>query len=1014
MTTPLRILVVEDSADDAELTILALSRSMEAPDWERVESAEEMRAALAEAPWDVVLSDFSLPGFGAAEALTICREADPDLPFIVISGTIGEQRAVEMMREGAGDYLLKGSLSRLAAAVEREVREAEGRRAHKRAELAMVASESRYRRLFEAAQDGILIVDAVSRQILDANPFLAELLGYRLEELLGKELWEIGLYRDIEANKAGFRALQEQGYIRYEDLPLVTKDGRQIQVEFISNTYDAGDARVIQCNIRDVTERKRAEERLAWAAVVLANIRDAVVMTDTGGIVTYWNDGATNLFGWTGAEMLERPSTDRVPEAYRDRMAQSTQAILAGEEFAGEWEDWHKNGSPVWIDARVRRITDADGQVVGVLGISHDITARKEAEEVVRASELRFRTLIAATAAMVWDSPASGRFDTDQPAWTEFTGQTVEEHRGWGWLDAVHPDDQEKSGRAWAAAVAGKSDYQIEHRVLRADGVYRHMTARAVPILGPDGTIHEWVGVHTDIDDLKMAEEKVRQRERHLAAIIENSPDCVKVVAPDGTVLEMNAAGLAMVEAVSPDQVIGKSVFDLLAADSVERFRDFLEGTCQGRRMTLTYDAIGLAGGHRTIQSVSVPLALEDGTLAHLGVARDITEARILEQQLRQAQKMEAFGQLAGGVAHDFNNLLTIINGYSELLLDSLPRCDTSWEMIAEIHQAGERSAGLTRQLLAFSRQQILAPRILNVNEVVADTDKMLRRLIGEDIRLTTTLGTGLWAVLADPGQVEQMLLNLAVNARDAMPQGGRLTIETTNVVLDAAYVRTCKDAIAGPNVVLSVSDTGVGIPPEVMAKIFEPFFTTKEAGKGTGLGLATVYGIVKQSGGHVAVHSEVGIGTTFKLYLPQVEQPTESSQTRSPIPAPPRGTETILLAEDEAAVRGLTRTILTACGYQVLEAADGDEAVRVAVEHEGPIHLLLTDVVMPGVGGRAVAERLTEQYPGIRVIYVSGYTDDAVIRHGVLRDVVNFIQKPFTPAALARRVRDVLDGKKS
>jgi len=409
---------------------------------------------------------------------------------------------------------------------------------------------------------------------------------------------------------------------------------------------------------------------------------------------------------------------------------------------------------------------------------------------------------------------------------------------------------------------------------------------------------------------------------------------------------------------------------------------------------------------------IITPIRDAEGKVTHfVGIQNDITMRKQLEEQFRQAQKMDAFGQLAGGVAHDFNNLLTIINGYSEMLLESLSQSDPSWQLIAEIHKAGERSAGLTRQLLAFSRQQILATRILNLNEVVADTDKMLRRLIGEDIRLTTTLETHPWAVLADPGQVEQVLLNLAVNARDAMPRGGRLTIETRNVELDEAYVRTRKDATAGPHVALSVTDTGTGMPPEVTVKIFEPFFTTKEAGKGTGLGLATVYGIVKQSGGHVAVYSEVGVGTTFKVYLPRTEQSSERPKSPSRFLAPPRGTETILLAEDEAAVRTLTRTILTGCGYRVLEAADGDEAVRVAAGHDGPIHLLITDVVMPGAGGRAVAERITERFPTIRVIYVSGYTDDAVIRHGVLREGVNFVQKPFTPAALARKVRDVLDG---
>ncbi len=360
--------------------------------------------------------------------------------------------------------------------------------------------------------------------------------------------------------------------------------------------------------------------------------------------------------------------------------------------------------------------------------------------------------------------------------------------------------------------------------------------------------------------------------------------------------------------------------------------------------------------------------------------------------------------------AHDFNNLLTVINGYSDILLLQLSKNDPSRKLIAEIHKAGERSAGLTRQLLAFSRQQLLAPRVLDLNEVVHDTEKMLRRLIGEDVRLTTTFEPKPWAVRADPGQIEQVLLNLAVNARDAMPKGGRLTIETRNIKLDESYALTHKDARTGPHVALSVADTGSGIPPEVMAKIFEPFFTTKEPGKGTGLGLATVYGIVKQSGGHIGVYSEVGIGTTFKVYLPRVEEAVEDVKPPSRTQAPPRGTETILLAEDEAGVRNLTSYLLRECGYTVLEAVDGVDAIRVAAVHDGAIDLLITDVVMPSAGGRVASEELSRQYPGLRVLFVSGYTDDAVIRHGVLREGVNFLQKPFTPLAMAVKVREVLD----
>lgn len=405
------------------------------------------------------------------------------------------------------------------------------------------------------------------------------------------------------------------------------------------------------------------------------------------------------------------------------------------------------------------------------------------------------------------------------------------------------------------------------------------------------------------------------------------------------------------------------------------------------------------------------PVRDETGRLTHfIGVQADVTARRNLEEQFRQAQKMEAIGQLAGGVAHDFNNLLTIINGYSDVLLQSLPATDPMRDMVDEIHKAGERSAGLTRQLLAFSRKQVLAPRVLDLNEVLADIDKMLRRLIGEDVRLTTTLASDTWAVRADPGQIEQVLLHLAVNARDAMPLGGRLIIETRNVEIDEEYVRNHTDAQIGPHALLSVTDTGSGMPPEVKAKVFEPFFTTKGHGKGTGLGLATVYGIVKQSGGHIAINSRVGAGTTFQIYLPRVEKVSGGSKLLSGFQLPPRGTETILLVEDEDGVRALTRHVLEGCGYTVLVAANGDEAVRLARRHDGPIHLLITDVVMPGAGGRAVAEQMTMSDPMMRVLFVSGYTDDAVIRHGVLSEGVNFLQKPFSSVTLAFKVREVLD----
>ena len=497
--------------------------------------------------------------------------------------------------------------------------------------------------------------------------------------------------------------------------------------------------------------------------------------------------------------------------------------------------------------------------------------------------------------------------------------------------------------------------------------------------------------------------------EASYSALVEQAPVGIYRSTPAGRFVSANAALVRILGYSTPQELLALDMARDVYADAEERHRLVEQDTYTNQ----VYEELEATWKKKDGTRIRVQLSVRasrttDGHVEfYEAFVRDITDQRQLEAQLAQAQKMEAIGRLAGGVAHDFNNLLTVILSYSDLLLEDLPAGSADRDDVTQIRKAAQGASELTRQLLAFSRQQVLQPKVVDLNASVSGIERLLARVLREDIKLRCTLAPDAGTIRVDPGQLEQVIMNLAVNARDAMPGGGLLTIETANVDLDKAYLQVHPLAKPGPYVMLAVTDNGTGMDAATQARIFEPFFTTKDVGKGTGLGLATVQGIVQQSGGFIWVYSEPDHGTVFKIYLPRVDEP--ASRADDVAAADVRGTETVLVVEDVTAVRAVTREMLSRYGYNVLEAADGTTALQLAASYQAPIHLLLTDVVMPDINGRDLAHRFESTRPDMKVLFMSGYTDDAVVRHGILQEGIAYLQKPFTPGSLATKVRGVL-----
>jgi PAS domain S-box-containing protein len=809
-------------------------------------------------------------------------------------------------------------------------------------------------------------------------------------------------------------------------------------------------------------------EREALLRTIVESSPECVKLLSPDGILLQMNPAGLAMLEADGPEQLVgQAAIDLVLPAHQAAFRALLERVTGGGSGQLEFEVSTLKGAHRWLETQMVPL-ERDGTVHTLLALSHDVTERRRAEQVQQAtyriSEATLATdnlqeLLAETHRIVGElMPARNFYVALYDSATELLSFPY-------FVDEYDPEVPAHS----RPLRKGLTEYVLRtgEPLLATPEVHEALAARGeagligapsldwlgVPLRVKDRTIGVVVaqtyeaGVRygrSELDILtfvsaqiamaverKRAEDAQRQSEERYRAFIEQSSEGVSrlefdppvsVALPEeeqvdgmyagGYVAECNDAMARMYGFAEARELVGTRLADLhdrSDAANREQMRGFIRA---GYRLA---DSETHERDRETRPRVflnNVVGFVEDGRLVRVwGTQRDVTEQRRLEEQFRQAQKMEAVGQLAGGIAHDFNNLLTAILGNTQLLLRDLPPADAMRADVEEIRKASERAATLTRQLLAYSRRQMLQPEILDLTVVVAEMDRMLRRLIGEHIALVTVLAPDLGRVRADPSQVEQVLVNLAVNARDAMPAGGKLTIETANVELDDAYAAAHLGAAPGPYVMLAVTDTGTGMDATVRAHLFEPFFTTKEVGKGTGLGLATVYGIVKQSGGHISVYTEPGHGSSFKVYLPRTAPATPPAAPAAPRPPAARGSETILIVEDDPAVLALSSRALEAQGYTVLAAADGTAALRIVERHGGPIHLLLTDVVMPGMSGREVAEQLAARRAGIRMLYMSGYPGDAVVHRGALAPGSAFLQKPFTPDGLARKVRDVLDG---
>jgi two-component system, cell cycle sensor histidine kinase and response regulator CckA len=879
-------------------------------------------------------------------------------------------------------------------------------------------SEERFELVARATNDAVWDWDLATNEVW-WNEGITKLFGYRPEDVSSDvTFWyEHIAAADRERVVSGIhKAIEEKQPYWSDEYCFLRADGRDADV--LDRGYLVFDPSGVPVRMvggmMDITSRKLAEKSLhaseeKFSLVFHSSPDPMTISTLQDGIYQDVNVAFEHLVGRKREAIIGRRATEI--GFFRDKEHRETFIRKVRETNVTQTTELQiRNPSG---QVRMVHVSADKIEIKGIqylLAISRDVTDQRRAEDALRDSEQRYRA--------VTDNATDVILSIDEEGTVLFVNHAVERIFGYT------PDELMGQKVAMLMPTALKPLHQ--HSVSQSQElgenkqqwsgveiVGQHKLGYKIPLeisygeLVEEGRSH-FTAVIRDITERKHAAEILQVSQARYRSLLDDAPYGIYFITPEGTLLDCNRAYALMLGYANLEEIIGTNIS--------AKIWKYPEARVVLLR-TLTEKFEGIEAEWLRVDGKSLHVRLT-GRRVHDGletryevIAEDVTERLLLERQFHQAQKMESIGQLAAGVAHDFNNLLGVITGYSDLVMEQAVGQEKLRRRVREIKGAAIRAAGLTRQLLAFSRKQILEPKTLDLNVVVEEIGEMLRRILGAEVELVVNLEKGLKMIKADPTQIEQVVINLVVNARDALPDGGIVVIETTNVTLDQAYCqRNSADISPGNYALLSLTDTGIGMSDEVKARVFEPFFTTKEVGKGTGLGLATVYGIVKQSGGHIEIHSEINHGTTFKIYLPQTTKAVEEEVPVETV-VTPRGTETILMVEDNDWLRSLHRELLQSLGYTVLEAADGSSALQIAENHTGPIHLVLTDLIMPGMSGRSVAENLKTFLPNLKVLYVSGYAEDALVHGDVLRHDATFLQKPFTRDLLATRIRTALQG---